>query len=176
MKHTKALFLDRDGVINHNYGYVHKISEFKFIEGIFHLVEIAKKKGYLVIIVTNQAGIGRGLYTEEDFLNLMEWVKIQFKENNSNIDDIFFCPFHPVHGIGSYKKDSYRRKPNPGMLIDAQKKYQIDLSESIIIGDNISDIEAGKLVGLKANILLSEDKYSPDAICIKHLNEVIDYL
>ena len=176
MKHTKALFLDRDGVINHNFGYVHKINEFKFIEGIFNLVEIAKKKGYLVIVITNQAGIGRGLYTEENFLSLMEWVKIQFKENSSHIDDVFFCPFHPEHGIGSYKKDSYSRKPNPGMLIDAQKKHKIDLSESIIIGDNISDIEAGKSVGLKANILLSEDKSTQDAICIKHLSEAIDYL
>ena len=176
MKYTKALFLDRDGVINYNFGYVYKINKFKFIEGIFNLVETAKKKGYLVIVVTNQAGIGRGLYTEKDFLILMKWVKIKFKENNSSIDDVFFSPFHPKHGIGSYKKDSYLRKPNPGMLIDAQKKHKIDLSKSMIIGDNISDIKAGKLAGLKINFLLTDDKSSPDAICIKHLSEAIDYL
>ena len=176
MKYTKALFLDRDGVINYNFGYVHKINDFKFIEGIFNLVEVAKNKGYLIIIVTNQAGIGRGLYTEEDFLSLMEWVKIKFIENNSHIDDVFFSPFHPLHGIGSYKKDSYLRKPNPGMLLDAQKKHKIDLSESIIIGDNISDINAGKLAGLRTNILFTAHKSSPDAICIKHLSEAIDYL
>ena len=176
MNHKKALFLDRDGVINYNFGYVHKIIDFKFIEGIFNLVKVAKEKGYLVIIVTNQAGIGRGLYTKEDFLSLMEWVKIKFTENNSHIDDVFFSPFHPLYGIGSYKKDSYLRKPNPGMLLEAQKKHKIDLSESIIIGDNMTDIKAGKFAGLKKNILLSEHKFSSDVICIKHLSEAIDYL
>jgi D-glycero-D-manno-heptose 1,7-bisphosphate phosphatase len=176
MTYRKALFLDRDGVINYNFGYVYKIMNFKFIEGIFNLVKVAKDKGYLIIIVTNQAGIGRGLYTEEDFLSLMEWVKIKFKENNSDIDDVFFSPFHPLHGIGSYKKDSYLRKPSPGMLLDAQKKHKIDLSESIIIGDNITDIQAGKFAGLKKNILLTERKFYPDAICIKYLSEAIDHL
>ena len=176
MNNIKSLFLDRDGVINHNFGYVHKIDDFKFIDGIFNLVQAAIKKEYLIIIVTNQAGIGRGLYTEADFLILMKWVQDKFKENNSHIDDIYFSPFHPVHGIGNYKKDSYLRKPNPGMLIDAQKKHKINLSKSIIIGDKMSDIEAGKSAGLRVNILFAENKPSTHAVFIKHLDEAIDYL
>ena len=176
MNNTKALFLDRDGVINHNFGYVYRIDEFKFIDGIFDLVCAAKKKEYLIIIVTNQAGIGRGLYTEANFLALMEWVKIKFDEKNIPIDDIFFSPFHPEAGIGEYKKDSYLRKPNPGMLFNAQKKYKIDLSKSIIVGDNISDIEAGQSAGVGTNILFSKDELFKDTIIVKHLSEAINYL
>jgi len=176
MNNTKALFLDRDGVINHNFGYVYKIDDFKFIDGIFDLVRAARKKEYLIIIVTNQAGIGRGFYTEADFLALMKWVKMKFEEKKIPIDDIFFSPFHPVSGIGEYKKDSYLRKPNPGMLFNAQKKYKIDLSKSIIIGDKISDVEAGQSAGLGTNILFSEDKVFKNTIIIDHLSKAINYL
>ena len=176
MKETKALFLDRDGVINHNFGYVHKIEDFKFIEGIFDLVRAAKQKEYLIIIVTNQAGIGRGLYSEADFLMLTEWMKLRFKENNSSVDDVFFSPFHPKFGIGEYKKDSFHRKPNPGMLLDAQKKYNITFSKSILIGDKNSDIEAGLAAGIPTNILFSTDLSCEESINIKLLSSAIKYL
>ena len=167
MKKNKALFLDRDGVINHNYGYVHKVNDFDFIDGIFELVRKANEKNYLVIIVTNQAGIGRGYYYEKDFLNLMKWAIGVFKINGTHIDDIFFCPFHPTHGIGVYKKDSYLRKPNPGMILEASKKHDINLKKSIMIGDNISDIQAGSSAGIGLNIL-----YTSNNLKTKEINSI----
>lgn len=176
MSKLKALFLDRDGVINHDYDYVHKKEDFHFVEGIFELVHKAKTKNYLVIIITNQAGIGRGLYSEDDFNNLMDWVKNKFIENHASIDDTYFCPYHAIHGIGSYKKDSYMRKPNPGMIFKAAEKHNIDLKHSIMIGDNTSDIKAGHNAGVGTNILFNENKVIENVINIKYLQEAIDYL
>jgi D-glycero-D-manno-heptose 1,7-bisphosphate phosphatase len=158
MKKNKALFLDRDGVINHDYGYVHKIDNFDFIEGIFDLVREAKQKDYLVIIATNQAGIGRGYYSEEDFIFLMDWVRDKFLLNKGYIDDVYFCPYHPIHGKGLYRKDSNLRKPKPGMFQKAARNHEIILSDSILIGDKTSDIEAGLAAGIKSNILFSQDE------------------
>lgn len=172
----KALFLDRDGVINQDYAYVYKKKDFHFLDGIFELTIKAKAKNYLLIIVTNQAGIGRGFYSEEDFLNLMEWVKKKFSENNAAIDDIYFCPYHPSHGKGIYKKDSYMRKPNPGMIYKAVEKHNINLAESIMIGDNISDVEAGQNAGVGINILFNNDKAHPNIKKIKNLRDAIKYL
>lgn len=172
----KALFLDRDGVINYNFGYVYKKNNFKFIDGIFNLIKTAISKEYLIIVVTNQAGIGRGYYTENDFLSLMEWVKVKFKDKEIHIDDIYFCPYHPEHGLGKYKKDSELRKPNPGMLLKAKKDHGIDLSLSIMIGDSISDIEAGKSSGIKKNILFTKNEIHKNIICISNLEDAKNYL
>ena len=101
---------------------------------------------------------------------------IKFKENNVYIDDIFYSPFHPIFGIGDYKKDSYLRKPNPGMLLEAQKKHKINLQTSILIGDKKSDIEAGKSAGIQTNILFSDDILCKDSIAIKHLSEASNYI
>ena len=178
MKKNKALFLDRDGVININYGYVHNIEEFNFIKGIFNLVRKAKQKDYLIIIVTNQAGIGRGYYTEGNFLRLMEWVKNQFKLKNGAIDAVYYCPFHPVHGKGKYKKNSNLRKPNPGMILKAQSEHNINLSKSILIGDQITDIDAGKSAGVGLNILFKNDNKneSEQTEIIHDISEAIKFL
>ncbi len=180
VKMKKALFLDRDGVINYNHGYVYKIQEFDFIDGIFDLTHAAIEKGYIIIIVTNQAGIGRGYYTEHDFEKLMLWVKNTFISNKSPIHDVYYSPFHPKSGIGKYKKESNLRKPNPGMILKAEKDHNIDLSESIMIGDKISDIQAGVAAGIKKNILF--DPSNKDAteksyiIYINNLKDAISYL
>jgi len=151
-----ALFLDRDGVINIDHGYVYKTEGFEFVPGIFDLVRAANENDYLVIVITNQAGIGRGYYTEHDFLSLSDWMCQRFVDHNAKIDDVFFCPFHPVHGTGKYKIDSQHRKPGPGMIIDAIKKHNIDPSKSLLIGDKTSDIEAGKAAGIPRNILYTK--------------------
>jgi D-glycero-D-manno-heptose 1,7-bisphosphate phosphatase len=153
---AKALFLDRDGVINVDYGYVHRIKDFKFIDGIFDLCRAAKKLDYLLIVVTNQAGIGRGLYTESDFFALTEWMKYCFENEGCPLTDVYFCPFHPEFGVGQYKKDSFDRKPNPGMLVKAIQKYRIDTDKSILIGDNESDLKAGLSANISKNILFHE--------------------
>lgn len=151
---NKALFLDRDGVINVEKNYVYKIEDFEFIDGIFELVKSYQENGFLIIVITNQAGIGRGYYTEEDFHKLNNWMIEQFKQRGIKITEVYYCPYHPTHGIGEYLKDSFDRKPNPGMILKAQDKYKIDLSQSVLIGDKESDIEAGERVGVNKLILV----------------------
>lgn len=159
----RALFLDRDGVINHDSGYTSRVEDFEFIDGIFDLGRAAKKFGYLLIVITNQAGIGRGYYSEQDFLTLTEWMQKRFEREGAALTDVFFCPYHPEHGIGQFKVDSINRKPNPGMLLQAAKKYGLDLGYSIMVGDTDSDMLAAKSagVGIRCHYLLDE---SPDGI------------
>ncbi|MCP4670086.1 MAG: HAD family hydrolase, partial [Desulfobacula sp.] len=117
-----ALFLDRDGVINVDRAYVNRPDDFEFIDGIFEICSQAKKLGYKIFVITNQSGIGRGLYTEHDFLKLTDWMNQVFKTRGINIDKVYFCPFHPEHGIGEYKKVSLCRKPAPGMIHKAAEE------------------------------------------------------
>jgi len=152
---NRALFLDRDGVINHDSGYTSDIESFRFIDGIFDVCRAAKQLGYLLIVVTNQAGIGRGYYSEQDFAILTKWMCDQFEAEGAAISDVFYCPYHPEHGVGHYKKDSFDRKPNPGMLLQAADKHELDLNRSIMIGDKNSDMQAANEagVGLRCHFL-----------------------
>ena len=143
-----ALFLDRDGVINHDSGYTSNAKDFKFIDGIFDLCRAAKQSGYLLIVITNQAGIGPGYYSEQEFFTLTEWMRERFTEEGAALTDVFHCPYHPEHGVGPYKIDSFNRKPHPGMLLQAAEKYGIDLEHSIMIGDKGSDMQAAKSAGV----------------------------
>lgn len=152
----RALFLDRDGVINVNHGYVHTPEKFDFIDGIFDVCRHAQHLGYLLIVVTNQAGIGRGYYSEDDFLHLTEWMKQQFRHQGINIDAVYFCPYHPEHGRGQYRRDSDCRKPKPGMILKAIDEYDIDPSSSILIGDKESDMAAGEAAGISKLLFLSD--------------------
>ena len=153
---NRALFLDRDGVINIDYGYVYTIEKFEFLEGIFDLVKHAHDKGYLIIVITNQAGIGRGYYTEHEFEVLTRWMCAIFKDKGSLITKVYFCPSHPDHGLGKYKVNDWRRKPMPGMIIDAAGDYNLDLKSSVLIGDKSSDIEAGISSKVGCNILFQK--------------------
>lgn len=156
MKLNKALFLDRDGVVNVEKDYVHKIKDFEFMDGIFELALFFQEKSYIIIIITNQAGIGRGYYTEEDFYKLNEWMISEFAKNDIKISKVYFCPYHPEHGIDGYKKDSYDRKPNPGMILNAKEEFNLDLENSLLIGDKLSDIQAGLNAGIGTNMLLGK--------------------
>jgi D-glycero-D-manno-heptose 1,7-bisphosphate phosphatase len=139
---SKALFLDRDGVINVNHGYVYQTSDFDFIDGIFDLVKRANQQGYKVIVVTNQSGIGRGIYTESDFAVLSKWMVLEFAQRGALIDDVLFCPHHPQAKLEQYKKVCECRKPKSGMLTNAALKHDICLADSIMVGDKLSDVEA----------------------------------
>lgn len=172
-----ALFLDRDGVINVDHGYVHKPEDVEFIDGIFELVAAAKRAGYLVIVVTNQAGIGRGYYSEADFHALMDWMKARFAERGGQIDAVYFCPYHPEHGIGQYRRDSDCRKPAPGMLLQAQRELDIDMQRSVLIGDKPSDIAAGRAAGVNNLLHFGGDRRSTDcSVTITRLFEALPYL
>ena len=152
----KALLLDRDGVINIDKSYVYKVEDFEFTEGLFESLLRFQQAGFLLIIVTNQAGIGRGFYTEDDFWALTAWMTGQFEAHGIRIANVYFCPYHPVHGIDKYKRDAFCRKPNPGMILQAMREFQLDLASSVIIGDKESDIEAGLRAGIGTTILIRD--------------------
>lgn len=149
-----ALFLDRDGVINVDRNYVHRVQEFEFIDGIFGLCRTAQSLGYKLIVVTNQAGIARGYFREQDFQSLNQWMLDCFKEKSISITRVYYCPYHPEHGIGIYKRESNCRKPNPGMILTAQADNDLDLASSILVGDEETDIEAGERAGVGYKILV----------------------
>ena len=150
----RALFLDRDGVINVDHGYVHKVESFEFVDGIFELCISAIDKNYLIIVITNQAGIGRGIYSISEFEVLTEWMCSQFLLEGISICKVYHSPYHPDYGLGKYKKNDYSRKPNPGMLFQAQKEFDVDMEGSIFIGDKFTDMQAGIAAGVGYNILL----------------------
>lgn len=168
-KKNKALFLDRDGVINKDYGYVYQINKFDLIDNIKILIKAAKAKGYKIIVVTNQAGIGRGFFSEDDFENLTNYMKDLFLKDKCAIDAVYYCPYHSTEGVGKYLKNSNDRKPNPGMLLKAKKKFNLDMNKSILIGDKFSDIEAGIKSSVKTNILFKNNN-------IKNINKNYEFI
>lgn len=151
----KALFLDRDGIINVDHGYVFQKENFEFVDGIFELCRLASQRGYIIIVITNQAGIARGYYSEEDFQQLTDWMKHQFKSENVVIEDVFYCPHHPTQGKGDLLKACSCRKPEPGMIISASEKHNVDLTLSIFVGDKVSDMQAAQNAGIEQRILVA---------------------
>ena len=145
---NRAVFLDRDGVINVDKQYVSKIENFEFTEGIFDLLSMLQEMGYLLIVITNQSGIGRGYYTLEDFQTLTEWKLDQLKRRGITIHEVYYCPHSPES-----KCDC--RKPSPKMLLDAQRKFDIDMKHSWMVGDKKSDIDAGKKAGVGKTVLVN---------------------
>jgi len=149
-----AVFLDRDGVINREYGYVHKVDEFHFIDGVFDACREMSRAGYRLIVITNQAGIARGYYSEDDFRQLTKWMLNEFSRNGIEIDDVYYCPHHPVYGVGDYRRDCDCRKPAPGMIVRAAREHLLDLRHSILVGDKVTDVEAGREAGLDCCVLV----------------------
>ena len=178
---SKALFLDRDGIINEDFGYVSSCTNFVFKKEIFQLCRKATAANYMIIIVTNQAGIGRGYYSEIDFIRLTKWMTEKFYEQGVEISDVFFCPSHPVHGLGRYKKNDFDRKPSPGMLLKAIHKFSLSAIDSIMVGDKPTDVEAGKRAGIGTNILVSETRQHQELISsnvkvVKDIMSVLKFL
>ena len=161
---NKAVFLDRDGVINVDHGYVHKVENFDFMPGIFELCQQFNQLGYRLIIVTNQSGIGRGYYSEDDFLKLSDWMKAQFTANRSKIDAVYFSPYHPDKAKAPYLKKSECRKPAPGMLLQAIKDFDLDPGHCILIGDKETDIQAAKAAGIGRSVLLDTANQSNNGV------------
>lgn len=149
MTARRALFLDKDGVINVNHGYVCTPERTDFIDGIFDLCRAATLHDFLNVVVTNQAGIGRGYYGESEFGTYMDWVRAQFRQHGAQLDAVYYCPHHPEHGVGEYLRDCECRKPKPGMLLDAQRDLDLDLARCVLVGDSVSDLEAGRAAGVR---------------------------
>jgi len=143
----KVIFLDRDGVINKEVGYLHKIEDFQFIDGVFDACLHFQSLGFKLIIVTNQSGIGRSYYDESEFRLVNNWMLQQFNNQGIKILDVFFCPHGPESGCDC-------RKPKPGMLTQASKKHNINMEDSWMIGDKESDIQAANAAGIQNTILV----------------------
>lgn len=151
----KALFLDRDGVINVDHGYVCTPERTEFIDGIFELCLAAKQAGHLLVVVTNQAGIGRGYYSEQQFLDYMDWMRAQFEQRGMTLDAVYYCPHHPTDGVGNYRRECDCRKPAPGMILSAQRELGLHLAQSTFVGDKESDVKAGYAAGVGACIKIN---------------------
>jgi D-glycero-D-manno-heptose 1,7-bisphosphate phosphatase len=167
---NRAIFLDRDGVINVDKQYVCKIEDFEFKEGVFEVLRFLQDEGYLLIVVTNQSGIGRGYYTFEDFRKVTRWKLEELERRGVHIDEVYHCPHAP-----EWECDC--RKPSPKMLLEARDKYGIDMQRSWMIGDKKSDIDAGKNAGVGKTVLISEKncKESLGAdFCICNITELAE--
>ncbi len=176
-----GLFLDRDGVVNREIGYLYRPEHVVFTPGIFDLCRRAQELGYALIIITNQSGIARQLYSEADFHSLMNWMTEEFLRQKVRVDGYYFCPHHPEHGVGPYRKECEDRKPRPGMILKASTDYKIDLKRSVLVGDRCSDIQAGAAADVPNLILLRGTEPAgcaepPTLSVVSELHEVIPLL
>ena len=154
----KTIFLDRDGVINEDYGHVHKWENFVFISGSLEGLKILSKKKFRIIIVTNQAGIAKGYYTENDLKTLSNTFNKFCKNEGIKIDDTYYCPHHVDGVVKQYIKACNFRKPNSGMFLKAIKKYKINVRNSIMVGNNVTDLIASSNAGIEMNFLVNAKK------------------
>jgi D-glycero-D-manno-heptose 1,7-bisphosphate phosphatase len=150
----RAVFLDRDGTINHEKEYLYRIEEFEFVPGAPEAIRMLNEAGYVVVVVTNQSGVARGYYTEEDVETLHRFISQQLERFGAFVDAWLYCPHHPS-GKGSYSLPCSCRKPLPGMLLEAAHRFGIDLDQSVMIGDKAVDIDAGRAAGCRPILVRS---------------------
>lgn len=167
MKKNKAVFLDRDGTINKNFGYVFQKEKFIFLKNAINAIKFLKNNGYKVIVVTNQSGVARGFFKLEDVKKLHDWVNLKLKKKGVKIDKFYVSTYHPR--FSKQKNQSHLRKPNPGMLIKAQKDFSIDFSQSFMIGDSKSD----KLAAKKVNLIFIRKKQNLLACAKQGLKRIL---
>jgi D-glycero-D-manno-heptose 1,7-bisphosphate phosphatase len=153
----RAVFLDRDGVINIDPGYVHRIEDFEFVAGTLAACRELVRRGWLLVVATNQSGIGRGLYTEQDFHTLTDWMQARFAESGAPLSGVYFCPHHPTDALDALRIACACRKPAPGMLLAAARDLSIDLGQSILFGDKCEDLQAALAAGIGHRVLLGKD-------------------
>lgn len=150
----RAIFLDRDGVINIDHGYVYRPEDFTLIDGVLSACAKFVAAGWVLVVITNQSGIGRGYYSESDFSLLTEYMKKIFADAEAPISKVYFCPHHPEKAQEPYRCHCACRKPEPGMILQAQTELNIDLSASIMVGDKPSDMKAAQAAGIPQRILV----------------------
>ena len=154
---NKAVFLDRDGVINKDLGYVYKVDDLVFLPGALDAIRLFSESGYLVIVVTNQSGISRGYYNCDEFLELTEHIASQAENAGGKILETFYCPHYSCGVVPEFAVRCDCRKPGPGMIFQARDKYSIDLESSFLIGDKTTDIIAANVAGIGRAYLISEE-------------------
>ena len=151
----RAVFLDRDGTINVEKNYLHKIEDFEFLHGAPEAIKALKDAGFLVIVVSNQSGIGRGYFDERAVESLHKHIQTKLTDYGTSIDAFYYCPHHPDEGLDAYKTVCDCRKGAPGMLLRAAVEYDIDLSHSFMVGDKLADVEAGERAGCRSLLVLT---------------------
>jgi len=150
---ARALFLDRDGVVNHEVGYLHRPEDVRWVDSIVPLCRTAMELGYKLVVVTNQSGIARGFYSMTQYEELTAWMRAELQRENVVLDAVYCCPYHP-EGLGEYRREHEDRKPGPGMLLRAAWELGVELAESVMVGDRCSDVAAANAAGLRRAFLL----------------------
>ncbi len=150
---TRALLLDRDGVVNRDIGYLYRLEEVEFIDGVFMTCRAFQRAGFRIVIVTNQSGIARGYFTVQDFETLTTWMRQCFEAHGVRLDGVYYCPHHPSAGSGVYARACRCRKPQPGLIVQAARELSLDLAQSLLVGDKRSDLEAGRRAGVGKVVL-----------------------
>ena len=153
----RAVFLDRDGVVNIDHGYVSRREDFEFVPGTLAACAQLHQRGMLLVVVTNQSGIGRGLYGEDDFRRLSAWMSAEFAAAGAPLAGVYHCPHHPQATLAPFRLACDCRKPAPGLLLAAARELSLDLSRSVLFGDKASDIEAALAAGVAQRVLLGTD-------------------
>jgi D-glycero-D-manno-heptose 1,7-bisphosphate phosphatase len=157
----KAAFLDRDGVINVDQGYVHRIEDFQFVAGTLEACRELARRGWLLVVATNQSGIGRGLYTAEEFHQVTDWMRERFARCGAVLAGVYYCPHHPTDAIDRFRMPCDCRKPQPGMLRAAARDLSLDLAQSMMFGDTCEDLQAAQAAGVAHRVLLGKDGRLP---------------
>ncbi len=153
-----CVFFDRDGVLNVDSGYVHRCEDFVWMPGAIDAVKFLNDRGVLAIVITNQSGIARKLYTEDDLHRLNSWIQSELAKNGAHLDGIYYCPHHPSEGDARYVQDCLCRKPRSGLLLKAIEDWKIDVTRSFLIGDRASDVTAAEAVGVRG-ILFDQTRH-----------------
>ena len=167
-----ALFLDRDGVLNVDKGYVHRIADFEWTATAQNAVKYANEQNHLVIVVTNQSGVARGYYTEDDVHALHQWMSIELAAAGAKIDAFYHSPYHPEGEIARYRRHSNLRKPEPGMILQAFADWDIDIPKSFLIGDKEHDVLAAERAGIRGHLFDGSDLLDLVRKCIEANDEL----
>ncbi len=170
-----ALFLDRDGVVNIDHGYVVTHDRFEFVDGIFDLARAAVDRGYRVVVITNQSGIARGYFSEEEFLSFTAWMVGEFRARGVELTGVQHCPYHRSGPVERYRRDSFWRKPAPGMILEAARRYDLDVTRSMFVGDQPTDMQAALAAGVGTRVLIPS-KDAPADLDTKTANRVVGRL
>lgn len=160
----RAAFLDRDGVINLDHGYVYRQQHFEFVPGTLAAARRLHEAGWVLVVVTNQSGIGRGLYGEAEYRALDAWMRAEFAAAGAPLAATYFCPHHPREAQGAYLRKCDCRKPGPGMLLAAARDLNLDLAASVMFGDKPSDLQAARTAGVPLRYLLGTDGRAAPAL------------